>query len=81
VIVDGGPPRVAVVAGRKLGGAVARNRAKRRLRAAIDPLLHRMPSGARVVVGATAQTNEVDFQKLAGDVEEVLSKIGMLISA
>jgi ribonuclease P protein component len=30
-----GPPRVAVVAGRRIGGAVVRNRAKRRLREAL----------------------------------------------
>jgi ribonuclease P protein component len=78
VIAEGGPPLIAVVAGRKLGGAVARNRAKRRLRAAIDPMVERMTSGAQVVVGATSQTNKVDFQKLADDIETALSKIGVL---
>lgn len=35
---DYGPPRYTVVAGKALGGAVVRNRAKRRLRAAVQGL-------------------------------------------
>jgi ribonuclease P protein component len=81
IIEDGGPPLVAVVAGRKLGGAVARNRAKRRLHAAIDPLVGRMAAGSRVVVGATSRTNEVDFKKLDEDLQAVLVRIGVLSSA
>jgi ribonuclease P protein component len=47
---DGGAGRVAVVAGRKVGNAVARNRAKRRLRAALVSMS--VPRGVDVVVVA-----------------------------
>lgn len=73
-----GPPRVAVVAGRKVGSAVERNRAKRRLRAAVTPLLPRMHRGSEAVLGATAQTNKVPFEELADSVTAVLAKTGVL---
>ena len=81
VVTGTGNPQVAVVAGRKVGGAVARNRAKRRIRAAVDPLIARMTPGARVVVGATSQTNEAGFDALRTDLEATLQKIGALSNA
>jgi ribonuclease P protein component len=47
-----GPPRVAVVAGRRIGGAVVRNRAKRRLREALAGAP--MSEGRAYVVVATS---------------------------
>lgn len=37
--------QVAIIAGRAVGGAVQRNRAKRLLRAALQPLLAELPKG------------------------------------
>ncbi|MDQ3452655.1 MAG: ribonuclease P protein component [Actinomycetota bacterium] len=68
--------RVAVVAGRRVGGAVQRNRAKRRLRAALasGPL----PGGLDVVVVARHSVLGADFRslqaELAGLVERVASR-------
>lgn len=47
---DGGPGRAAVVAGRRVGGAVQRNRAKRRLRAVLRA--EGVPDGFDLVVVA-----------------------------
>lgn len=47
---DGDPGRVAVVAGRRVGGAVQRNRAKRRLRVVVRG--EGVPRGVDVVVVA-----------------------------
>lgn len=60
---DAGPGRVAVVAGRRVGGAVQRNRAKRRLRA----LLHDAgpPAGMDLVVVASAPAVDTPFATLA----------------
>jgi ribonuclease P protein component len=49
-----GKVRVAVAAGRAVGGAVQRNRAKRVLRAGIQPLLGRIASGHDLVLIARA---------------------------
>jgi ribonuclease P protein component len=59
-----GPPRVAVTAGRELGGAVRRNRAKRLLReaAAIAPIRH----GRDYVLIATPAVLDAGFEELAG---------------
>lgn len=59
-----GPPRVAVTAGRDVGGAVQRNRAKRRLReaAAIAPIRH----GRDYVLIATPAVLDAPFEELAG---------------
>lgn len=54
--------RAAVVAGRKVGGAVARNRAKRRLRAALQSI--DVPPGADVVLVARPAAGKEPFEAL-----------------
>ena len=49
---ESGPPQVGIVAGRGVGNAVARNRAKRRLREAIRQVELR-PDTAYIVVAST----------------------------
>lgn len=65
-----GPPRLAVIAGRRVGTAVARNRAKRRLReaAARSPM-----RGERdYILIADPAVNEVPFHQLIAWVTEAL---------
>lgn len=59
-------PRVGVVAGRKVGHAVQRNRAKRRLREAV----RRCPPdpGLDVVITALDDLSDVPFDQLCGDI-------------
>lgn len=74
-------PRVAIVASRKVGGAVVRNRARRRLRAAVDEALSNLKPGVVAVVAATADTPTLDFHKLADSVCRSLSKADLMRSA
>lgn len=63
---DEGSPRVAVVAGRRVGNAVARNRAKRRLREVVRRAS--LPAGADLVLSAKAGADTVPFPDLVDDV-------------
>ena len=62
--------RAAVVAGRKVGGAVQRNRAKRRLRAALREVA--IPPGVDVVIVARPRTADVAFADLRSTLSERL---------
>jgi ribonuclease P protein component len=62
---------------RKVGGAVARNRARRRLRAAADAVMpaHAAPGRDYVVIGR-AGTIRRPFDALKGDLEAALERLG-----
>lgn len=55
-----------------VGGAVIRNRVKRRLRAIMRDVLPTLPPGTSVVVRALPRSAEVDFQRLRADVTDAL---------
>lgn len=59
---ESGPPRVAFVAGRSVGNAVRRNRAKRRMREAVRQVS--VPAGRDYVVVATAVVVDAPFEAL-----------------
>lgn len=61
--------QVTIVASRAIGGAVARNRAKRRLRAAAR--LARLPAGVDLVVDARQPTVQAPFTTLHRDLERL----------
>lgn len=63
--------RIAVVAGRRVGGAVVRNRAKRRLRACLPEVA--VPRGVDLVVTAKVGADEVAFDLLCGEVGSAIS--------
>ena len=69
--------RVGYTASRRIGNAVARNRAKRRLRAAVA---HVMPAsalcGCDYVVIARAATLTRPFDALVGDLASALARVG-----
>ena len=75
---DDPAPRVGYTASKKVGNAVTRNRAKRRLRAlareVLDAEAHR---GADIVLIARAgATVERDYADLRRDLERALAKLG-----
>jgi len=74
---DGPPMRVGFTVSRKVGGAVARNRARRRLRAAADAILpaHAAPGHDSVVIGRAA-TLRREFEALEGDMKAALRALG-----
>lgn len=59
---DHEPGRAAVVAGRQVGGAVQRNRAKRRLRAVLR--VEGVPAGCDLVVAAKSDAVAVPYAAL-----------------
>jgi len=69
-------PRVGYTVSRKVGNAVSRNRAKRRLRAVAGQILptHGRAGWDFVIIGRQA-TLERPFQRLIGDLETALRKL------
>src|ERR687884_377329 len=62
------PARVGFVVSRAVGGAVIRNRTKRRLGEAVRPLLPDLPPGLRMVVRANRAAASASTAILARDV-------------
>lgn len=72
---DGEPCRLAVVAGKSIGGAVRRNRARRRLRGAFQRASGRLPEGLDVVVLARGPALTAEPAMLEADIEQALERI------
>jgi ribonuclease P protein component len=70
--------RVAVTAGGRLGGAVERNRAKRRLREAVRPLLPALAAGWDLLVVARGGALSAPLPELAGAVRTLCRRAGVL---
>ncbi len=70
--------RVGVVAGRAVGIAVQRNRAKRRLRACLDPLLPCLPSGWDIIFLARKPMDQAGFAEICEVMHLLLRRAGML---
>jgi ribonuclease P protein component len=74
---DGTGIRVGYTCSRKVGGAVARNRAKRRLRAAARAVLpaHGRPGWDYVLIGRPEATARRPFASLCEDLEAALRAV------
>jgi ribonuclease P protein component len=70
---DGIPPRVAYAVGRKVGGAVTRNRVRRRLRASVARHRSQLRPGAVYLVGAGREAATMPFADLEAAVAELLA--------
>jgi ribonuclease P protein component len=73
----GGPARAGFVVSRKVGGAVARNRAKRLLREALRLEGRDLPDGLDLVVVARPSVADVTYGEVAGDLRDVLNAAGL----
>lgn len=73
-----GQPRGAWVAGRRVGGAVARNRARRLLREAWREISPRVEEGWETVMVARQSIAGAQAQEIVEEVGEVLWRAGVL---
>jgi ribonuclease P protein component len=70
--------RIGVTAGRSLGKAVQRNRAKRVLRSAMHPYLQHMHAGWDVVLIARYRLLEASFQQTQAALAALLGRARLL---
>ncbi|RCK76440.1 MAG: Ribonuclease P protein component [Anaerolineae bacterium] len=68
-----GRVRVGVAAGRSIGNAVQRNRAKRRLRASIQPFLERIQNGVDLVILARKPLLQASFAQITKAIAKILA--------
>ena len=69
------PPRVAYAVGRGVGGAVARNRVRRRLRAATRCHAAELVGGRAYLVGATSAAASTSYADLSNALHGALSAL------
>ncbi len=72
-----GPARAGLVVSRKIGGAVARNRAKRLLREALRLEAQDLPEGMDIVLVARPSLATAPYQEVARDLRTVLAAAGL----
>lgn len=75
---EGNGPKVGVVAGRRVGGAVVRNRAKRVMRAAIRPLLEKLGPNYDLLLVARPAMRDAKSTQVAEALERLLQKAQVL---
>ena len=68
------PPRIGIAAGKKLGGAVTRNRYKRMLRAAVRQVYSNIPGGVDVILIARAPIAEASVAQITEALRETLRR-------
>ena len=71
--------RFAFSTGKKLGGAVVRNRTRRRIRESLRPLAPALAPGWDVLVIARPATAETGQAAIAGALARLLSQVGVLV--
>lgn len=74
---DDGPSRLGIAASRKMGNAVARNRAKRRIREWFRTREEPLPSGVDIVIIPAAGATSQPWQELCAQLEWALGKARM----
>ena len=72
---DASGPRIGFAVGRGLGGAVQRNRIRRRLRSAVQRNLPLLASPLDVVMHPRRAVLEMDFARLEREVREVFAAL------
>ncbi len=75
--VPGKTLKIGFTVGKKVGGAVVRNRVKRRLREACRPLLPRMKRGLYVFI-AREPAAQADFSRLSRAVRNTMTRQNLL---
>ena len=74
-VAGNGPPRVAYAVGRGAGGAVARNRLRRRLRAAVQAERAALAGGHAYLVGAGARAHDLTLSEMRETLRAILTEL------
>ena len=69
--------RVGLSVSKKLGGAVARNRAKRLIRAGFDPIRNEISAGYLIVIGARTAILDKKSTQVALELETAFRTLGL----
>jgi ribonuclease P protein component len=72
---DSGGPRIGFAVGKVLGGAVERNRIRRRLRAVVGRRLGLMPRSLDVVMHPRRSVLDLEFSRLDAEIERLFSSL------
>ena len=72
---DEAGPRVGFAVGKALGGAVERNRIRRRLRAAVRQRLSELSGSLDVVVHPRKSVLDLEFARLEGEIDKLFSAL------
>lgn len=70
--------RIAIITGKSVGGAVERNRVRRRIRAICDMFLPKMKTGFQAVLIGRAPSGRATFNELEQSVENVFRRAGLI---
>ncbi len=79
--VESTPTRVGISTGRAVGGAVQRNRVKRRLRECLTNLLNDVQPGWDLVVIARQPIVNAEFSQICAAVEQVFKRAQLLTTS
>ena len=77
----GGRPRIGLTTGRALGGAVERNRIRRRMREAVRLHLGELPHAVDVVLHPRRTVLELEFARLEQEVSRIFASVSASGSA
>jgi ribonuclease P protein component len=72
---DEPPTRIGFSVSRRVGGAVVRNRVKRRLREIVRKRLSHVAPGWDIVITARASAAEAEYGALEEDLREIFSRV------
>jgi ribonuclease P protein component len=76
---DGEKTRIGVTAGKAIGKAVQRNRAKRLLREALRPLLPRLEPGWKAIIIARNPILAADFSDIQNCIRQLFMRANLLV--
>jgi ribonuclease P protein component len=70
--------RIAIITGKSVGGAVERNRVRRRMREICDTLIPELKTGFQAVLIGRAPSSRATFEQLEQSIKNVFRRAGMI---